>query len=117
MVELLLVLSALVMIGLVGLMTTILTPQVMLETGIWALLLGVIIGLPAGLWYHILLYRALAQRVPLPPNWWTAPTRYHFHLQHAEAARIKPWFAVGGLGFLLSLSGGLTAIAALLLGR
>jgi hypothetical protein len=69
MVELFLVISALVMVGLLGQMTTMLTPQVMLETGIWTLLLGLIIGLPAGLWYHILLYRALAQRVPLPPNW------------------------------------------------
>jgi hypothetical protein len=117
MLELLLVVSALVMVGLVGLMTTLLTPQVMIETGLWTLLLGLITGLPAGFWYHVLLYRTLADRVPLPRNWWTAPVRYHPHLLQAEAARIKPWFALGGIGFLLSLAGGLAAMAGLLLAR
>jgi hypothetical protein len=31
-----------------------------------------------------------------------------------ELARLKPWFTVGGIGFILSMVGGLAAMAGLL---
>jgi hypothetical protein len=117
MVELVLVLCALLAVGLVGLLTTLLTPGLMTELGLWTLLAGLMIGVPAGLWYHVLLYRALARRMSLPSKWWISPVQYHVRLDHGELARLQPWFAIGGIGFVLSLSGGLATMAGLLMSR
>jgi hypothetical protein len=115
MVEVLLVLCAVVAIGLIGVTTTIITPQMMTEVGLWLLLCGLVTGIPTGLWYHVLLYRALTPKIQLPPSWWTSPVQFHSHLTPEDIARIKPWFTIGGVGFLLSLAGGLAAMVGLLL--
>ncbi|HKW86313.1 MAG TPA: hypothetical protein VJM82_04520 [Nitrospiraceae bacterium] len=115
MIETLLVLSAVLAVGVLGLMTTMLTPHLMTELGFWMLTVGLIIGVPAGLWYHVVLYRALAGRIMLPPKWWIEPVALHPQLAQEDMARIKPWFRLGGIGFALSLAGGLAAMAGLLL--
>lgn len=113
--EIALVLLALLGVGAVGLVTTLLTPHVMTEIGLWTLLIGLLVGLPTGFWYHVVLYRLLAVRRPLPAGWWWAPADLHVHLRPEDLTRIKPWFVIGGLGFLLSLAGGIAAVAGLLL--
>jgi hypothetical protein len=115
MLEISLVLASLLAVGLAGLLATLLTPQLMTELGLWALALGLLTGVPTGLWYHVVLYRSLARKMPLPARWWMAPVDLHPRLTSEEIARIKPWFAAGGLGFILSLAGGLAAMAGLLL--
>ena len=66
MIEVLLVLGMLVVIGLTGLLAVVLTPLRMVELGLWVLALGLLIGIPMGWWYHVVLYRILASRVALP---------------------------------------------------
>lgn len=66
MIEVLLVLGMLVVIGLTGLLAGVLTPLRMVELGLWVLALGLLIGIPMGWWYHVVLYRILASRVALP---------------------------------------------------
>jgi hypothetical protein len=117
MVELLLVLCALLAVGLVGLLTTLLTPGLMTELGLWTLMVGLMTGIPAGLWYHVLLYRALARKMSLPSNWWISPVQYHARLDQRELSRLQPWFTIGGIGFVLSLSGSLATMAGLLMSR
>ena len=117
MIEILLVIAALLAVGLVGLAALILTPQLMTEFGLWTLLVGLLLGLPTGLWYHVVLYRLLACRAVLPERWWMDPVGLHARLRAPDFARIRPWFLLGGIGFLLSLVGGLAAIAGLLLTR
>lgn len=113
--EIALVLLAMLAVGLVGLAATALTPHLMTAIGLWTLLAGLMIGVPTGLWYHVVLYRLLAIRMALPARWWWAPVELHAHLNPEELTRIKPWFLIGGIGFLLSLAGGVAAMAGLLL--
>jgi len=115
MIEILLVLSTVLAVGVLGLMTTMLTPHLMTELGLWMLAIGLMTGVPAGFCYHVVLYRALARRVTLPPKWWMAPVALHPQLAQQDRARIKAWFRLGGIGFGLSLAGGLAAMAGLLL--
>ena len=116
MIEILLVLGALVAVGALGVLATVLTPALMTELGLWILLGGLVTGVPAGLWYHVVLYRTLARKMPLPATWWLAPVALHPHLAPHEYTPIKPWFMLGALGFTLSLVGGIAAIAGVLVG-
>ncbi len=115
MLEISLVFSALLLVRLLGLFTTLLTPQLMTELGLWTLLLGLAAGIPTGFWYHVVLYRLLARKMAVPAGWWWSPVDFHQQLAREEVALIKPWFLLGGIGFMLSLAGSLAAMAGLLL--
>jgi hypothetical protein len=117
MIEITLVLVALVAAGVIGLVGASVTPGLIAAIGVGALLLGLAVGVPTGLWYHVILYRCVSAKIALPPTWWLSPAALHRHLTPAETRRISPWNRVGGLGFVLCLVGGLAAIAGLLLGR
>lgn len=114
MLEIALVFATIVTVGLLGFLTTIITPRLMTTIGIVTLMLGVFVGVPTGFWYHVLLYRVLSPRITLPPKWWWAPVDLHPLLTEQELARLKPWFTIGGIGFVLSIVGGLAAMAGLL---
>jgi len=114
MLEIALVLATIVTVGLLGFLTTIITPRLMTMIGIVTLTLGLFVGVPTGFWYHVLLYRVLSPRIALPPKWWWAPVDLHPLLTEQELARLKPWFTIGGIGFVLSVIGGLAAMAGLL---
>jgi hypothetical protein len=115
MLETLCVLATVAGVLAVGFVTTLVSPGVMAEVGLWTLAVGLVAGLPTGLWYHVALYRLLSTKSPLPSGWWWSPVDYHAHLTPPELARIRPWFLVGGIGFLLSLIGGLAAMAGFIL--
>lgn len=117
MLELLLVLASLVVIGLTGLLTVVATPPRMVELGLWSLALGLLIGIPTGWWYHVVLYRALSGRMALPRRWWQRPVELHPLLQPDEFRRVRPWFVAGALGFVLCFTGGVAAIAGMLVMR
>ena len=117
MLELLLVLASLVVIGLTGLLTVVATPPRMVELGLWALALGLLIGIPTGWWYHVVLYRALSARMALPRRWWQRPVELHPLLQPDEFRRVRPWFVAGALGFVLCFTGCVAAIAGMLVMR
>ncbi len=117
MLETTLVLIAVVSVGLIGFVATMFTPHLMTAIGLGTLLLGLGLGVPTGFWYHVTLYRFVSARTPLPRKWWLSPSDLHRHLTDAEQRRINLWYRIGGAGFVLSVVGGLTAIAGLLLGR
>jgi hypothetical protein len=112
--EIALVLATIVAVGVLGFLATIFTPRLMTTIGLVMLALGLLVGVPTGFWYHVLLYRVLSLRIALPPKWWWSPVDLHPHLTEQELARLKPWFAIGGIGFVLSVVGGLAAMAGLL---
>jgi hypothetical protein len=114
MIESLFVLGGLAAVGLFGLAAVWLTPHLLVELGLGALGAGFVIGLLAGLRYHVLLYRSLAARSAPPPHWWISPVEHHARLDRADLARMTPWFVAGAIGFCLSCGGGLAAIAGLL---
>jgi hypothetical protein len=117
MLEITLVLIALVAAGLSGVAGVILTPRLLAALGLGALILGLLLGIPTGFWYHVVLYRLASAKTSLPGAWWLSPARLHVHLNEAEQRRIRPWYRVGGVGFVLSVAGGLAAIAGLLMDR
>ena len=117
MLELLLVLASVVGFGVIALITVVITPQIMIELGLWVLVGGLLVGIPTGLWYHVELYRQLAPRVTLPPRWWRAPVDLHSQLTPLELRRVRPWFVAGAVGFLLCCVGGIAAIIGLLVTR
>ena len=117
MLEATLVLAALASVGLVVLLATLLTPPVMIMLALGVLLLGLAVGVPIGFWYHVMLYRLVSRKIPVPRRWWLSPSGLHVHLTDAEQRRIKPWNRLGGIGFVLSVVGGLAAIAAMLMAR
>ena len=116
MLEATLVLGAVAGVGLVVLLATLLTAPVMVTLALGALLLGLVVGVPTGFWYHVLLYRIVSARIAVPRRWWLSPSGLHVHLTDAERRRIYRWYRIGGVGFVLSVVGGLAAIAGLLLG-
>jgi len=77
---------------------------------------GIFEGIPSGLYYHMLLYRALRGRGEIPAGWWISPSRYHVRLSDAEKRLVLRWFFLGGLGFLLCITGGILAISGMIFG-
>jgi len=117
MLEITLVLGAVAGVGLVVLLATMLTAPVMIMLALGALLLGLVVGVPTGFWYHVVLYRIVSARIAVPRRWWLSPSALHVHLTGAEQRRIRLWYRLGGIGFVLSVAGGLAAIAGLLMAR
>jgi hypothetical protein len=117
MIEITLVLTAVVAVGLVVLLATVLTAPVMIMLAVGALLLGLVVGVPTGFWYHVVLYRIVSAKIAVPRKWWLSPSNLHVHLTDAEQRRIRLWYRLGGIGFVLSVVGGLAAIAGLLMAR
>lgn len=117
MLETTLVLGAVAAVGLVVLLATVLPAPVMIVLALGALLLGLVVGVPTGFWYHVVLYRTVSVRIAVPRRWWLSPAALHVHLTEAEQRRIRLWYRLGGIGLVLSVVGGLAAIAGLLMAR
>ncbi len=115
MLEISFLLAALVVIGLLGYLVTIITPHLFHNIGLIMLVVGLVEGVPTGFWYHVVLRRILIQRGNLPPKWWIHPTRHHAGLTPEEHRRIRVWFVLGGIGYAVAVSGGLAAIVGLLI--
>lgn len=115
--EFLLVCLSLAGITVIGFITKLTTPLVMIEFGLWVLAGGLLLGIPAGLWYHVLLYRVVKKRMTLPPGWWRAPVELHARLTPLEFEPVRPWFVAGAVGFVLCCVGGAAAIAGLSIGQ
>ena len=109
--------AALVGLGVLGYLVTILTPHLVHDLGLLLLVAGLAEGLPTGIWYHVVLYRILIRRGPLPSRWWIHPTRHHAGLTPEEHRRIRLWFLLGGLGYTMAVGGGLVAIVGHLIER
>jgi hypothetical protein len=114
MLEVALVALAVLAMGFTGSLGPLLTSTLLTVVGIGTLFLGLVVGVPAGFWYHVILYRFVSKKIRVPGQWWIAPARFHRHLTEAEERRIEPWYLIGGVGFALSVAGGFVAIAGLL---
>ena len=104
-------LAVVVALGLVG----TLVPLAWLLFGALGLFAaGLLVGLPSGVRYHVVLRRALLACGPLPASWYWHPHRYHDALSPRARREVMPWFLLGAFGFALILAGcalGVTALA------
>jgi len=82
----------------------------MLQLGAGLAALGMLVGVPAGLLYHVLLRARLSEHGRLEPRWWLRPVAQHALLDEAALRRIRPAFFVGGAGFLVTLLGCLVVV-------
>jgi hypothetical protein len=73
--------------------------------GAIGIVVGLLVGIPTGLWYHVALGRVLGARGELPERWWLRPTALHDALAPSELERVMPWFYIGGAGFALTIAG------------
>ncbi len=117
MLEITLVLAAIAAPGLVALFAPAFTSPLLAAIGLGTLLLGLVVGVPTGFWYHVVLYRIVSTKTRLPRTWWVFPSGLHRHLTSAEQRRVGLWYRIGGAGFVLSVAGGLVAIVGLLMAR
>ena len=117
MLEISFLLAALVGIGLLGYLITIITPHLFHNIGLIMLVAGLSEGIPTGFWYHVVLRRILIRHGALPRRWWIHPTRHHAGLTPEEHRRIRLWFVLGGIGYTVAVAGGLAAIVGLLIER
>jgi hypothetical protein len=105
MVESLVVLAVVGGLVVLGLMVALLPIEGLLLAGAACMALGLGVGVPAGLYYHVKLYRYLAAHGGVPRGFIWHPTRYHAELSPSELRHITPWFVTGALGFVLILLG------------
>jgi hypothetical protein len=93
--------------GTVGVAALLSAPEwdLLFGGGLSLVVLGMLIGVPAGLYYHVLLYRTLAPRGALGRAWWLHPTGLHARLGAADRPRVMRWFGVGAVGFVLAIGG------------
>lgn len=66
---------------------------------------GMLLGVPTGFYYHVLLRRALASVGPVPPRWWLNPTRYHPAIPEGARPSVMRWFYWGAVGWLIAIVG------------
>ena len=105
MLEILIVLLILGALMGAGVLVSVITGPGMVVAGMSCVVLGMLIGVPTGAYYHVKLHAALAPRDELPPRWWLQPTTLHGHLRPQERRRVMPWFYAGGAGFALTILG------------
>ena len=117
MLETLIVVLLLALLTAAGWAALLLHWELIAITGAACTAVGLLVGVPAGVYYHVMLHRCLGPRALLPPRWWWSPVRYHRHLTDHERGRVMPWFYAGGAGFVLILVGAALTLFGVLLAK
>lgn len=115
MLEGLLVLLAVALLAGGTVVVQVVPAEWLLQASCVCSVLGLLVGLPTGFWYHVKLHDSLRRAGDLPPRWWLRPVAHHAHLSADERSGVMPWFAIGGAGFVLTIVGCLGVAAAVLL--
>lgn len=105
MLETALVLGVVGILVVLGTLAVSLSLEALVVTGLSCVAAGLVLGLPAGVLYHVLLYRCLQAHGPVPDGFIWHPTRHHHALSAEERRRVLPWFSAGALGFGLIVLG------------
>ncbi|MFW6369054.1 MAG: hypothetical protein ACOC0J_00540, partial [Myxococcota bacterium] len=66
-----------------------------LATGAWMIGGGLLVGVPAGVLYHVALYRAVRRHAEIPRGWLWRPTELHVLVPEEERRSFLPPFLVG----------------------
>jgi len=83
----------------------------LLVIGLVLTVLGLLVGVPTGMLYHVRLRAVLAATGPLPARWWLHPTSLHDRIVPARRTWVMLPFYAGAAGFMAILIGcGLTVV-------
>jgi hypothetical protein len=77
-------------------------------------LLGAVVGIPAGVVYHARLWRSLQAENQSTENFWLRPHALHDKLSEQRLRPVRAWFAIGVLGFGMTMLGGTSVAIALI---
>ena len=89
-----------IILGLLGLGALAQLPfELGLQWGLRLTALGLALGVPTGLVYHVQLARALRRRGGLPRGWYWHPLALHPLLRPEERPRVLLWCGLGAAGF------------------
>ncbi|MFT3926815.1 MAG: hypothetical protein QM778_29995 [Myxococcales bacterium] len=99
------VIGALSILGGLAWLVAALPPLQLLYISLAVVGLGVLLGIPFGLLYHLRLRTELLRLGELPRRWYLEPTKLHARLGDAALARVYPAFMLGALGFGLIMLG------------
>lgn len=105
MIEALWVFGVLTVLIVGGTLSVAVTAEWLMAAGLSAIAIGLGVGIPGGIYYHVLLRRALLRSGALPQRWWLHPTRLHESLPKLERRSFMPWFLVGAAGWCLIILG------------
>jgi hypothetical protein len=101
MVETLLVLLAIAVLSGLSLLAITVPPVVLAWLCLGLIFAGFLLGVPSGLYYHVLLRRELVRQGDLPKGWYWRPFVHHERLEDDALSRLRPWWTLGGVGFVL----------------
>jgi len=105
--------AGLIALGAIGWLGPLVPLEWIVSAGVTCTALGMLLGVPTGLWYHVRLYAALRRQGPLPALWWLRPHSLHGQLAEGERSGVLRWFYLGGAGFALTAAGCALVILAL----
>jgi hypothetical protein len=101
------------LIVLVLLATAALPASALLWAGAGLGTFGAIFGVPAGLVYHARLWKALRRNGKSTAGIWLRPMRLHGELPEHELRVVQWWFAVGAIGFVVTILGAVAVVVAI----
>ena len=79
--------------------------HILFGLGLTLIGVGMLIGVPTGFWFHVMLWRVMRERKIVQPGWWLRPIRVYEGLAVDDRRRMTPWMYAGGAGFVLALIG------------
>ena len=86
--------------------------------GVACIAIGLVLGLPLAVVYHLKLWRTLQPRGALDPRWIWNPTAQHKYLRPDERWRVLSWFYAAVAAWSVSVLGcAMVALAAFLASR
>ncbi len=89
---------------------------VLMQVALACAVLGLGVGVPGALVYHVRLRRCLLEQGALPPAWWVHPFPLHHRLDAPQLDRVLPpcWIgaAGGAVAFFGCLVGGVGVLSA-----
>ena len=78
---------------------------IILQIGIILIVTGLLFGVPAGCYYHFLLFSRKKQTNCKIEKWWVAPYKYHRYFSEGDQQILNKWFFTGALFFNISIAG------------
>lgn len=117
MLEIFLVVGSVVALVAGAVVVAFVPGEMVLLAGAAIVALGLTLGIPTGLVYHVVLGQVLSREGPAPERWWWHPLHHHAELAPADLDRVLPWCYAGAAGFgFIMLGCGVVALGAFLLG-
>ena len=88
----------------------------LLAVGALCVGVGLVLGLPVALYYHLRLFRGLHRLGASTERWWVDPRPLQQALPEREQQVLTRLFWIGGAGFLLTMVGCVLLASAVLVG-